>query len=424
MTLKSLLLRACTLLPLLVATSDAQKNGSMSIGLLSFQKDIDIHLISHEIGLVKSRVFLGGPKGAAASAPQILATHSFENPPPLDVLLIPGGILSDKNAPALNVFIAEQYPKLEYLLSVCTGARNLADAGVLEGKRATSNKAVWDTVITHGKNVTWVPTARWVTDGNIWTSSGVAAGIDMMYAFLAHYYSDDEAGVQNMINGVEYAPHTDPHWDPFSIVHNALPPFLFFSPRWWFRAQMQGSVNYVTKLAVRFSELDRKYTDVCRDLERERVAARATQQSTEKLEAELNGLKEATVRSSPWAGVKNGGSEFVFGAGGCSADIASSSDSVTVSLSPPVSYAARAATSQPKPTPPAASSRPRPTFGTIDKQIILINTDGHRIDMPLPPRSATVAESFNRKTLRLSSRLTDGRRETGDAAQTPWGKVP
>lgn len=84
--------------------------------------------------------------------------------------------MSDENAPALNAFIAEQYPKLEYLLSVCTGARNLADAGVLEGKRATSNKAVWDTVITHGKNVTWVPTARWVTDGNIWTSSGVAAG--------------------------------------------------------------------------------------------------------------------------------------------------------------------------------------------------------------------------------------------------------
>lgn len=60
-------------------------------------------------------------------------------------------------------------------------------------------------------------------------------------------------------------------------------------------------------------------------------------------------------------------------------------------------YAARAAASQPKPAPPAASSRPRPTFGTIDKQIILINAYGHRIDMPLPPRSATVAESFSRK---------------------------
>ena len=143
---------------------------------MSFQKDIEISIISHEIGLLKSRVYLEGPKGAAALAPQVLATHSFDNPPPLDVLLVPGGVLADKDAPALNDFIARQYPTLEYLLSVCTGARNLADAGVLEGKRATSNKAVWASVITHGKNVTWVPTARWVNDGNIWTSSGVAAG--------------------------------------------------------------------------------------------------------------------------------------------------------------------------------------------------------------------------------------------------------
>jgi hypothetical protein len=48
----------------------------------------------------------------------------------------------------------------------------------------------------------------------------IFTGIDMMYAFLLHYYGDDEAAVQTMINGVEYAPHTDPHWDPFSIVHN------------------------------------------------------------------------------------------------------------------------------------------------------------------------------------------------------------
>lgn len=60
----------------------------------------------------------------------------------------------------------------------------------------------------------------------------ILAGIDMMYAFLAHYYSDDKAGVQNMINGVEYAPHTDPHWDPFSIVHNVSDTLIGVS---WFR---------------------------------------------------------------------------------------------------------------------------------------------------------------------------------------------
>ena len=96
-----------------------------------------------------------------------------------------------------------------------------------------------------------------------------------------------------------------------------------------FRAQMHESVDYLTvschacysrrttlprvclatqlgvltsvstqEAATQFSELDKKYADVCRDLERERVAARATQQTTEKLEAELKGLKEATVRAT------------------------------------------------------------------------------------------------------------------------------
>lgn len=111
---------------------------------------------------------------------QLLATHSFANAPPLDILLIPGGlgnrVLEQHNDTAVEDFIAERYPQLKYLLSVCTGAVSVAKSGLLEGRRATSNKAAWKWVVGYGKNVTWVPTARWVVDGNIWTSSGVAAG--------------------------------------------------------------------------------------------------------------------------------------------------------------------------------------------------------------------------------------------------------
>jgi putative intracellular protease/amidase len=46
----------------------------------------------------------------------------------------------------------------------------------LSGRRATTNKARWDWVTEFGSNITWVPSARWVEDGNVWTSSGVAAG--------------------------------------------------------------------------------------------------------------------------------------------------------------------------------------------------------------------------------------------------------
>lgn len=41
----------------------------------------------------------------------------------------------------------------------------------------------------------------------------------MAYAFLTHIYGSEDEGVINTMNGIEYAPHTDPHWDPFSIVY-------------------------------------------------------------------------------------------------------------------------------------------------------------------------------------------------------------
>ncbi|KAL1893012.1 hypothetical protein Sste5346_006693 [Sporothrix stenoceras] len=154
--------------------------------------------------------------------PQVVATHSFETAPKLDILLVPGGTgnvaLEQNNNTKVEDFVRARFPELEYLLSVCTGAITLAKSGVLEGRRATSNKAAWAQTQTHGKNVTWVPSARWVVDGKVWTSSGVAAGMDMAYAFLKELYGDHP--LDTYMNNVEYAPHTDATWDPFSVVHN------------------------------------------------------------------------------------------------------------------------------------------------------------------------------------------------------------
>jgi len=94
-------------------------------------------------------------------------------------------------------FIKYQAPGAKYIMSVCGGSVPLATAGILDGKRATTNKKFFHLIsvclsriilytisadhcnalqaIT-SKKITWVPKARWVIDGNIWTSSGVAAG--------------------------------------------------------------------------------------------------------------------------------------------------------------------------------------------------------------------------------------------------------
>ena len=49
----------------------------------------------------------------------------------------------------------------------------------------------------------------------------------MAYAFLAHLYGSDDQGLFNTMNGIEYAPHTDPHWDPFSVVYKVSLRYRF-----------------------------------------------------------------------------------------------------------------------------------------------------------------------------------------------------
>src|SRR5438309_498904 len=69
--------------------------------------------------------------------------------------------------------------RAELTMSVCNGASILAGAGLLDGRPATTNKAYWNESIAPGPHVKWVRHARWVDDGDIVTSSGVSAGIDM-----------------------------------------------------------------------------------------------------------------------------------------------------------------------------------------------------------------------------------------------------
>ncbi|KAL1711112.1 class I glutamine amidotransferase-like protein [Schizophyllum commune] len=161
----------------------------------------------------------GAPTANSNFSQSLVPTHTIHTPPPtLDVFLIPGGL--GTRAPDLEpliAYIARAAQSTKYILTVCTGSWLAARAGVLDGKRATSNKRSWAGREGLGNGTEWVAHARWVQDGDTWTSSGVSAGIDMLLAWMESVFG---AGVaEEVANGMEYERHTDPSWDPFADLY-------------------------------------------------------------------------------------------------------------------------------------------------------------------------------------------------------------
>lgn len=162
-------------------------------------------------------VMVGPDAGSVASAQAVRAVADVGRAecPPLDALLVPGGIGTRAGVEdtALLAWLRERTDAADLVMSVCTGSALLARTGVLDGRRATSNKRAFDWVASQGPNVTWVRRARWVTDGKFWTSSGVSAGIDMTLALVARLHGADAA--TDAARRIEFAWHRDAEDDPF-----------------------------------------------------------------------------------------------------------------------------------------------------------------------------------------------------------------
>lgn len=131
---------------------------------------------------------------------------AFDDCPRLDYLLVPGGqgARQEVDNEVVVRFIAAQAKTSQAVLSVCTGAFLLHKAGLLSGRRATTHWAWIDRLAALGD--VQVCRERWVRDGNLWTSAGVSAGIDMALAFIATVSGDEIAGKIQL--GAEYYPAT------------------------------------------------------------------------------------------------------------------------------------------------------------------------------------------------------------------------
>ena len=168
-------------------------------------------------------VMIAEDDGAVATArgqdisggPRVAPDYTFDNAPTVDILLIPGGFgtLPQLDNTAMLAFLQQASEQARVVCSVCTGSVLLARAGLLDHRRATTNKQFFALTAMVPSATRWLEQARWVEDGKFFTSSGVSAGMDMALALIAQLWDTDTA--EAAAASAEYSWHRDADSDPF-----------------------------------------------------------------------------------------------------------------------------------------------------------------------------------------------------------------
>ena len=136
---------------------------------------------------------------------RVLPDHTLDDHPQLDVLLVPGGQGTRREVknPVIIDWIRKTAADATWVTSVCTGALLLHEAGPARGRRAATHYAFEDTLEARGE-VTVVRDARYVVDGNLVTSQGVSAGIDMALWLIGQIHGRDHA--RTVRRHIQYEP--------------------------------------------------------------------------------------------------------------------------------------------------------------------------------------------------------------------------
>lgn len=126
---------------------------------------------------------------------RVLPDHTWAGAPPFETLVYPGGQgtrahLGNKE---IRAWIEEAKGKGTLMTSVCTGSLVYADAGLLDGRPATTHWASLDLLEELGTSIDVRPDERFVDDGDVITAAGVSAGIDMALHLVARLHSTERA---------------------------------------------------------------------------------------------------------------------------------------------------------------------------------------------------------------------------------------
>jgi transcriptional regulator GlxA family with amidase domain len=142
-------------------------------------------------------VFLVGETGAAINARggfQVSPAYGFSNHPPIDVLIVVGGVHTQELLKAKVVdWIASTARHAKLVASVCTGAFLLAKAGVIQDETVTTH---WEDIADLRRDFPSLDVqenAHWIDQGRIVTSAGISAGIGMSLHLVSRLHSRELA---------------------------------------------------------------------------------------------------------------------------------------------------------------------------------------------------------------------------------------
>ena len=152
---------------------------------------------------------------------RVIPDYSFENSPKAEVLLVPGGgYQTQMNNDKLIGWIRSKSSEVSHVISVCTGAFLLGQAGLLSGQTATCTFGMVEDLALF-PNTKVVYNARYVESGKIITTAGLSSGIDGAIYLISKVLGKGEA--QNVALGMEYRWDPDAGWARGALADKYLP---------------------------------------------------------------------------------------------------------------------------------------------------------------------------------------------------------
>jgi transcriptional regulator GlxA family with amidase domain len=192
--------------------------GSKHIGILLFDGVEELDAVGpYEVlafwtqsrpkdGYTVSTFSVDGASVKAAKGLVLGAQHSLESLPDMDILVHPGGFGTRRlmKDPDHLDWVRHTHESASVMTSVCTGSLVFAAAGLLSGRPATTYWSAMDTLQQADPSIQLRPDDRYVDDGDVITSAGVSAGIDMALHLVLRLAGEERA--REVKRGIQYDP--------------------------------------------------------------------------------------------------------------------------------------------------------------------------------------------------------------------------